>query len=132
MNMHNSTKVVHSSAIRAEVKRHESLQSTFNKLLKHVERVDDQQLRTGLKVYIHGVQGKSTQCLEKLLSQKSQAKNLSRNQQSITEFDGTQSSKCRVFRIWVKSACLWLFFFFLDKGASAVSLQSYLFVLAID
>lgn len=65
--MHNSTKVAHSSAIRAEVKRHESLQNTFNKLLKHVERVDDQQLRTGLKVYIHGVQGKSTQRLEKLV-----------------------------------------------------------------
>ncbi|XP_060793566.1 arf-GAP with GTPase, ANK repeat and PH domain-containing protein 2 isoform X2 [Neoarius graeffei] len=56
MNMHNSTKVAHSSAIRAEVKRHESLQNTLNKVLKQLERVEDQQLRTGLKVYIHGVQ----------------------------------------------------------------------------
>ncbi|XP_017342406.1 arf-GAP with GTPase, ANK repeat and PH domain-containing protein 2 isoform X2 [Ictalurus punctatus] len=56
MNMHNSTKVAHSSAIRAEVKRHESLQKTFTKVLKQLERVEDQQLRTGLKVYIHGVQ----------------------------------------------------------------------------
>lgn len=65
MNMHNSTKVAHSSAIRAEVKRHESLQKTFNKVLKQLERVEDQQLRTGLKVYIHGVQGESTWCLLK-------------------------------------------------------------------
>lgn len=59
MNMNNSTKAVHSSAIRAEVKRHESLQNTLNKLLKQLERVEDPQLRTGLKVYIHGVQGES-------------------------------------------------------------------------
>lgn len=60
MKMQNSTKAAHSSAIRAEVKRHESLQKTISKLLKQLERVEDQHLRTGLKVYIHGVQGEST------------------------------------------------------------------------
>ncbi|XP_036447622.1 arf-GAP with GTPase, ANK repeat and PH domain-containing protein 2 isoform X4 [Colossoma macropomum] len=54
--MNNSIKVAHSSAIRAEVKRHESLQNTLNKVLKQLDRVGDQQLRTGLKVYIHSIQ----------------------------------------------------------------------------
>ncbi|XP_060751122.1 arf-GAP with GTPase, ANK repeat and PH domain-containing protein 2 isoform X4 [Tachysurus vachellii] len=56
MNMHNSTKAAHSSAIRAEVKRHDSVQNTLNRLFKQLERVNDQQLRTGLKVYIHSLQ----------------------------------------------------------------------------
>lgn len=59
MNMHNSTKAAHSSAIRAEVKRHDSLQKTLIKVLKQLERVEDQQLRSGLKLYVHSVQGKS-------------------------------------------------------------------------
>ncbi|KAI4886159.1 hypothetical protein NFI96_019022 [Prochilodus magdalenae] len=56
MNMNNSTKAAHSTAIRAEVKRHENLQKTLNKLLKQLERVENQELKTGLKVYIHSVQ----------------------------------------------------------------------------
>ncbi|KAK1803449.1 hypothetical protein P4O66_020873 [Electrophorus voltai] len=55
--MSNSNKAAYSSAIRAEIKRHENLQSTFNKLLKQLERVEDQQLKIGLKVYIHSIQG---------------------------------------------------------------------------
>lgn len=54
--MSNSTKVAHSSAIRTEVKRHENLQNTLRKVLKQLERVEDQQLKTGLKVYIHSIQ----------------------------------------------------------------------------
>lgn len=60
MNMHNSTKAAHSSAIRAEVKRHDSVKNTLNKLLKQLERVSDQELRTGLKVYMLSLQGEST------------------------------------------------------------------------
>lgn len=54
--MNNSNKVAQSSAIRAEVKRHESLQKTFNKILKQLERVEDGQLKNGLKLYIQFVQ----------------------------------------------------------------------------
>ncbi|KAJ8412079.1 hypothetical protein AAFF_G00143460 [Aldrovandia affinis] len=53
----NSVKVTHSSAIRLEVKRHETVKNTINKLFKQLERVEDAQLRSGLKVYLHSVQG---------------------------------------------------------------------------
>lgn len=56
--MNSSNKLAQSSAIRAEVKRHESVQNTINKLFKQFERVGDQQLRSGLKVYLHSIQGK--------------------------------------------------------------------------
>lgn len=55
--MNSTNKVTHSTAIRAEVRRHESLQNTINKFLKHLERVEDRQLRTGLKVFLHSIQG---------------------------------------------------------------------------
>uniref|UniRef100_A0A8C1HND2 ArfGAP with GTPase domain, ankyrin repeat and PH domain 2 n=1 Tax=Cyprinus carpio carpio TaxID=630221 RepID=A0A8C1HND2_CYPCA len=56
LNMNSTNKVTHSTAIRAEVRRHESLQKTINKFLKQLERVEDQQLRTGLKVFLHSIQ----------------------------------------------------------------------------
>lgn len=57
VSMNSSVKGAHSSAIRTEVRRHESVQNNFNKLLKQLERVPDQQLRTGLKLYLHSIQG---------------------------------------------------------------------------
>uniref|UniRef100_A0A672M3T1 Arf-GAP with GTPase, ANK repeat and PH domain-containing protein 1-like n=1 Tax=Sinocyclocheilus grahami TaxID=75366 RepID=A0A672M3T1_SINGR len=54
--MNSTNKVTHSTAIRAEVRRHQSLQNTINKFLKQLERVEDQQLRTGLKVFLHSIQ----------------------------------------------------------------------------
>uniref|UniRef100_A0A4W5MHS4 ArfGAP with GTPase domain, ankyrin repeat and PH domain 2 n=1 Tax=Hucho hucho TaxID=62062 RepID=A0A4W5MHS4_9TELE len=54
--MNSSNKLAQSSAIRTEVKRHESVQNTINKLFKQFERVGDQQLRSGLKVYLHSIQ----------------------------------------------------------------------------
>lgn len=53
-----NSKSVNSAAIKAEIKRHESLQSAINRLSKQFERVGDQQLRSGLKVYLHSIQGK--------------------------------------------------------------------------
>uniref|UniRef100_A0A3P8TBL4 ArfGAP with GTPase domain, ankyrin repeat and PH domain 2 n=1 Tax=Amphiprion percula TaxID=161767 RepID=A0A3P8TBL4_AMPPE len=52
----NSNKSVSSAAIKAEIKRHGSLQSTINRLYKQFERVEDQQLRSGLKVYLHSIE----------------------------------------------------------------------------
>ncbi|XP_051516880.1 arf-GAP with GTPase, ANK repeat and PH domain-containing protein 1-like isoform X3 [Myxocyprinus asiaticus] len=54
--MNSTNKVTNSTAIRAEVRRHESLQKTLNKFLKQLERVEDQQIRTGLKVFLHSIQ----------------------------------------------------------------------------
>ncbi|XP_073731590.1 arf-GAP with GTPase, ANK repeat and PH domain-containing protein 2 isoform X5 [Misgurnus anguillicaudatus] len=54
--MNSTIKVTNSTAIRAEVRRHESLQRTLNKFLKQLERVEDQQIRTGLKVFLHSIQ----------------------------------------------------------------------------
>ncbi|XP_062397172.1 arf-GAP with GTPase, ANK repeat and PH domain-containing protein 2 [Sardina pilchardus] len=54
--MNSSIKGAHSSAIKAEVRRHESVQNNINKLRKQLERVTDQQLRTGLKLYLHSIQ----------------------------------------------------------------------------
>lgn len=58
--MTSTSKSIYSSAIKAEVKRHESLQSAINRLSKQFERVVDQQLRSGLKVYLHSIQGESS------------------------------------------------------------------------
>ncbi|XP_049436141.1 arf-GAP with GTPase, ANK repeat and PH domain-containing protein 2 isoform X5 [Epinephelus fuscoguttatus] len=54
--MTSNSKSVNSTAIKAEIKRHESLQSAINRLSKQFERVADQQLRSGLKVYLHSIQ----------------------------------------------------------------------------
>uniref|UniRef100_A0A3Q0R8D3 ArfGAP with GTPase domain, ankyrin repeat and PH domain 2 n=1 Tax=Amphilophus citrinellus TaxID=61819 RepID=A0A3Q0R8D3_AMPCI len=51
-----SSKSVNSAAIKAEIKRHDSLQTAINRLAKQFERVQDQQLRSGLKVYLHSIQ----------------------------------------------------------------------------
>uniref|UniRef100_A0A3P8ZMR6 ArfGAP with GTPase domain, ankyrin repeat and PH domain 2 n=1 Tax=Esox lucius TaxID=8010 RepID=A0A3P8ZMR6_ESOLU len=51
--MNSNNKLAQSTAIRSEVKRHESVQNTINKLFKQLERVNDQQLRSGLKIYLH-------------------------------------------------------------------------------
>ena len=53
----NNPNIFKSNAIRAEVKRHESMKANFAKLFKQLERVDDQQMRSGLKVYLHSIQG---------------------------------------------------------------------------
>ncbi|XP_076840220.1 arf-GAP with GTPase, ANK repeat and PH domain-containing protein 2 isoform X5 [Brachyhypopomus gauderio] len=66
--MNNSSKAAHSSAIRAEIKRHESLQNTLNKLLKQLERVEDPQLKVGLKVYVHSIQASCATSQEWTLS----------------------------------------------------------------
>ncbi|KAM6929713.1 arf-GAP with GTPase, ANK repeat and PH domain-containing protein 2 isoform 2-T2 [Lycodopsis pacificus] len=54
--MNSSSKSVNSCAIKAEIKRHASLQSAITRLSKQFERVADQQLRSGLKVYLHSIQ----------------------------------------------------------------------------
>ncbi|KAG8003000.1 Arf-GAP with GTPase [Nibea albiflora] len=54
--MNSNSKSVNSTAIKAEIKRYESLQSAINRLSKQFERVGDQQLRSGLKVYLHSIQ----------------------------------------------------------------------------
>lgn len=56
--MNSNSKSVNSAAIKAEIKRHESLQRAMSRLSKQFERVEDQQLCSGLKVYLHSVQGK--------------------------------------------------------------------------
>ncbi|KAM9505004.1 arf-GAP with GTPase, ANK repeat and PH domain-containing protein 1-like isoform 8-T8 [Salvelinus alpinus] len=66
--MNSSNKLAQSSAIRAEVKRHESIQNTINKLFKQFERVGDQQLRSGLKVYLHSIQASCANSQEWTLS----------------------------------------------------------------
>lgn len=55
--MNNSMKLAQTNAIRVEVKRHENLKKSFAKLSKQLDRVQDPQLRSGLKVYLHSVQG---------------------------------------------------------------------------
>uniref|UniRef100_A0A3P8VK56 ArfGAP with GTPase domain, ankyrin repeat and PH domain 2 n=1 Tax=Cynoglossus semilaevis TaxID=244447 RepID=A0A3P8VK56_CYNSE len=54
--MNSQGKSVNSSAIKAEIKRHESLQSAIKRLSRQFERIPDQQLRSGLKVYLHSIQ----------------------------------------------------------------------------
>lgn len=46
------------SAVKAEVRRYESLQKTLVRLAKQVDRVEDEQLRSGLRVYLRSVEGK--------------------------------------------------------------------------
>lgn len=45
-------------AVKAEVRRYESLQKALTRLSKQVERVEDEQVRSGLRVYLHSVEGK--------------------------------------------------------------------------
>ncbi|XP_014002388.1 arf-GAP with GTPase, ANK repeat and PH domain-containing protein 2 [Salmo salar] len=66
--MNSSNKLSQSSAIRAEVKRHESVQNTIKKLFKQFDRVGDQQLRSGLKVYLHSFQAACANSQEWTLS----------------------------------------------------------------
>ncbi|XP_028266151.1 arf-GAP with GTPase, ANK repeat and PH domain-containing protein 2 isoform X2 [Parambassis ranga] len=54
--MNSNSKSVNSTAIKAVIKRHESLQGAINRLSKQVEKVTDEQLRSGLKVYLHSIQ----------------------------------------------------------------------------
>ncbi|XP_064155588.1 arf-GAP with GTPase, ANK repeat and PH domain-containing protein 1-like isoform X3 [Anguilla rostrata] len=54
--MNSNVKITQSSAIRAEVKRHDALKNTINRLFKQLERVGDEQLRSGLKLYLHSIQ----------------------------------------------------------------------------
>lgn len=56
--MNSNSKSANSIAIKAEIKRHASLQSAINRLSKQFERVADQQLRSGLKVYLRSIEGK--------------------------------------------------------------------------
>lgn len=56
--MSGGSKSVNSAAVKAEVRRYESLQKAIGRLSKQLERVEDEQLRSGLKVYLHSVQGK--------------------------------------------------------------------------
>lgn len=44
--------------MKAEVRRYESLQKALARLSKQVERVEDEQVRSGLRVYLHSVEGK--------------------------------------------------------------------------
>uniref|UniRef100_A0A3B3RRV5 ArfGAP with GTPase domain, ankyrin repeat and PH domain 2 n=1 Tax=Paramormyrops kingsleyae TaxID=1676925 RepID=A0A3B3RRV5_9TELE len=62
----NNMKLAHSSAIRAEVKRHESAKTTIKKIFKQLERVGDQELRSTLQLHLHSVQGESAPCHEVL------------------------------------------------------------------
>lgn len=47
-------------AVKAEVRRYESLQKALARLAKQVDRVEDEQVRSGLRVYLHSVEGKPT------------------------------------------------------------------------
>ncbi|XP_030632939.1 arf-GAP with GTPase, ANK repeat and PH domain-containing protein 1-like [Chanos chanos] len=64
----NSARLAHSSAIRAEVKRHQTLKNNLAKLFKLLDRVEDQQLRSGLKVYFHSIQAACASSQEWMLS----------------------------------------------------------------
>ncbi|XP_061113662.1 arf-GAP with GTPase, ANK repeat and PH domain-containing protein 1-like isoform X2 [Conger conger] len=55
--MNSNVKSAHSSAIRAEVKRHETLKNTINRFFKQLERVGDDHLRSGLRLYLQSIQG---------------------------------------------------------------------------
>lgn len=55
--MNSNSKSVNSIAIRAELKRHESVQSAINRLFKQFERVGDPQLSSSLKIYLRSIQG---------------------------------------------------------------------------
>lgn len=54
--MNSQGKSATSAVIKAEVKRHETVQKTINRLSKQFERVEDPLLRSGLKVYLHSIQ----------------------------------------------------------------------------
>ncbi|KAG7278480.1 hypothetical protein CRUP_038775 [Coryphaenoides rupestris] len=50
-------KSVNSAAVKAEVKRHLSVQNSINRLFKQFDKVGDPQLCSGLKVYLQSIQG---------------------------------------------------------------------------
>lgn len=56
--MNGSNKLALSNAIRTEVRRYEIVKNNFAKLFKQLESVDDLQLRSGLNVHLHSIQGK--------------------------------------------------------------------------
>ncbi|XP_061076041.1 arf-GAP with GTPase, ANK repeat and PH domain-containing protein 2 isoform X2 [Conger conger] len=64
----NCVKVSHSSAIRAEVKRHETMKKSITKLFKQLDKIEDEQLRVGLKLCLHGVQATCANSQEWTLS----------------------------------------------------------------
>lgn len=66
--MTSNVKSAASSAIKAEIKRYESLQNAINRLFKQFERVEDQKLRSGLKVYLHSIQVNIANSQEWMLS----------------------------------------------------------------
>ncbi|XP_041945101.1 arf-GAP with GTPase, ANK repeat and PH domain-containing protein 1-like isoform X4 [Alosa sapidissima] len=66
--MNNPMKLAQSTAIRVEVKRHENLKNSFAKLFKQLDRIQDQQLRSGLTVYLHSVQAACANSQEWILS----------------------------------------------------------------
>uniref|UniRef100_A0A672I714 ArfGAP with GTPase domain, ankyrin repeat and PH domain 2 n=1 Tax=Salarias fasciatus TaxID=181472 RepID=A0A672I714_SALFA len=54
--MSSHSKAVQAAAVKAEVRRHESLHGAIQRLSRQLDRVPDQQLRSGLKVYLHSIQ----------------------------------------------------------------------------
>ncbi|XP_054912862.1 arf-GAP with GTPase, ANK repeat and PH domain-containing protein 2 isoform X5 [Poeciliopsis prolifica] len=66
--MTSNVKSAYSSAIKAEIKRYDSLQSAINRLFKQFERVENQTLRSGLKVYLHSIQVNIANSQEWMLS----------------------------------------------------------------
>ncbi|XP_014847397.1 PREDICTED: arf-GAP with GTPase, ANK repeat and PH domain-containing protein 2 isoform X5 [Poecilia mexicana] len=66
--MTSNVKSASSSAIKAEIKRYDSLQSAINRLFKQFERVENQTLRSGLKVYLHSIQVNIANSQEWMLS----------------------------------------------------------------
>ncbi|XP_027865834.1 arf-GAP with GTPase, ANK repeat and PH domain-containing protein 2 isoform X5 [Xiphophorus couchianus] len=68
MRMTSNIKSASSFAIKAEIKRYDSLQSAINRLFKQFERVENQTLRSGLKVYLHSIQVNIANSQEWMLS----------------------------------------------------------------
>ncbi|XP_023192219.1 arf-GAP with GTPase, ANK repeat and PH domain-containing protein 1 isoform X5 [Xiphophorus maculatus] len=66
--MTSNVKSASSFAIKAEIKRYDSLQSAINRLFKQFERVENQTLRSGLKVYLHSIQVNIANSQEWMLS----------------------------------------------------------------
>lgn len=58
--MSGNGKSLHSAApIKAEVKRYQALCGAIGRLSKQLERVSDPQLRSGLRVYLRSIEGKT-------------------------------------------------------------------------
>ncbi|XP_032415544.1 arf-GAP with GTPase, ANK repeat and PH domain-containing protein 2 isoform X4 [Xiphophorus hellerii] len=66
--MTSNVKSASSFAIKAEIKRYDSLQSAINRLFKQFDRVENQTLRSGLKVYLHSIQVNIANSQEWMLS----------------------------------------------------------------